>query len=163
MNEIKETKFDRFIFEAGKIFISIIIILTPVLYTQGLSTDFHIAYKIAFCFLFILDYTFVLFIIDRACSKNYNYIVKQNKNRDVKEEKEEIQEISEYQKKILKDSVNTFKKVENHQMTINEFLNDNIPEKSCATCLYCRDGVCKDEACVGCFDDPNHSNYIRRI
>ena len=126
MNEIKETKFDKFIFEAGKIFISIIIMLTPVLYTQSLSTDFHIAYKIAFCFLFILDYTFVLFIIDRACSKNYNYLVKQNKNKDVNEEKEEVQEMSEYQKKTLKDSVNAFKEVEDHQMTINEFLKEDL-------------------------------------
>lgn len=126
MNEIKETKFDKFIFETGKIFISIIIILTPVLYTQSLSTDFHIAYKIAFCFLFTLDYAFVLFIIDRACSKNYNYKVKQNKNKDVKEEKEEIQEMSEYQKKILKDSVNAFKEVEDQQMTINEFLKEDL-------------------------------------
>lgn len=43
-----------------------------------------------------------------------------------------------------------------------EYIESHKKEKSCTTCLYCRDGICKDEACVGCYDDPNHSNYKER-
>lgn len=43
-----------------------------------------------------------------------------------------------------------------------EYIEPHKKDKSCATCLYCRDGICKDEACVGCYDDPNHSNYEER-
>lgn len=36
-------------------------------------------------------------------------------------------------------------------------------EENCATCIYCRDGICRDEACVGCFDDPRHRNYEPKL
>ena len=32
-------------------------------------------------------------------------------------------------------------------------------EKDCSNCIYCRNGVCRDEACAGCFEDPNHDNF----
>lgn len=36
-------------------------------------------------------------------------------------------------------------------------------KKNCATCIYCRDGICHDEACVGCFDDREHRNYEPKL
>ncbi len=36
-------------------------------------------------------------------------------------------------------------------------------KNNCTTCIYCRDGICRDEACAGCFDDPEHRNYEPRL
>ena len=32
-------------------------------------------------------------------------------------------------------------------------------EKVCSNCEYCKDNICRDEACVGCFDDVEHGNF----
>ena len=32
-------------------------------------------------------------------------------------------------------------------------------ERNCNNCAYCRNGICRDEACAGCFDDPKHTNF----
>lgn len=34
---------------------------------------------------------------------------------------------------------------------------------NCEECEYCVDECCNDEACAGCFEDPEHRNFKKKL
>ena len=95
---MKDTKFSRFIFEAGKLFLGIVIIIIPIIYADAFALRWHIALKIALWIALTIDYFFVSCIIDKACDT----VDKANKNNKYR----------------LKD------KEQYHQTTINEYVEE---------------------------------------
>lgn len=64
---MKDTKFNRFILETGKIFSAIVILTIPIIYADAFALRWHIALKITLWIALFIDYIFVFHIIDKAC------------------------------------------------------------------------------------------------
>ena len=102
---MKDTKFSRFILEAGKIFVAIVTFMIPIIYADAFTLNWHVGLKIGMFVLLMADYIFLFHIIDKACDVSDKVNI--NNKKDTKE---------------------NIKEEENHQMTIDEFLEEKDKE-----------------------------------